>query len=51
MHIKENKADDIGSNVKTTHINELEWGGNHEMGIKNFKQSPSKNKDVFPGVI
>ncbi|XP_057392490.1 Fanconi anemia group J protein isoform X2 [Balaenoptera acutorostrata] len=28
MHIKESKVDDIGSNVKTTHINELELGKN-----------------------
>ncbi|XP_022408311.1 Fanconi anemia group J protein [Delphinapterus leucas] len=27
-HIKESKVDDIGSNVKTTHINELELGKN-----------------------
>lgn len=26
------------------------WENTQEMDIKNFKQSPSKNKDVFPGV-
>lgn len=26
MHIKESKVDDIGSNVKTTHISKLELG-------------------------
>ena len=26
------------------------WEKTHETDIKNFKQSPSKNKDVFPGV-
>lgn len=51
MHVKENKADDIGSNIKTTHINELELGENHEIDMKNFKQFPSKNKGVFSGVI
>lgn len=50
MHIKESKVDDIGSNVKTTHVNELKLGETREMDIKNFKQSSSKNKDVFPGV-
>lgn len=50
MHIKESKIDDVGSNIKTTHINELELGKTHETDIKNFKQSPSKSKDVFPDV-
>lgn len=26
------------------------WENTQEMDIKNFKQSASKNKDVFPGV-
>ncbi|XP_045629377.1 Fanconi anemia group J protein isoform X2 [Ursus americanus] len=50
MHIKESKIGNIGSNVKTTHINELEPGKTCETDIKNFKQSPSKNKGVFSGV-
>lgn len=49
MHIEESKVDDIGNNIKTTHINELELGKTHEMDIKHFKQSPPKNKGVFPG--
>ncbi|CAK6438056.1 unnamed protein product [Pipistrellus nathusii] len=47
-HIEESK-DDIDNNIKT-HINELELEKTHEMDIKDFKQSPPKNKGVFPGV-
>ncbi|XP_016059147.1 PREDICTED: Fanconi anemia group J protein isoform X2 [Miniopterus natalensis] len=50
MHTEESKVDDIASNIKTTNINELELGRIREMDIKNFKQSPSKNKGVFPSV-
>ncbi|XP_034496339.1 Fanconi anemia group J protein isoform X2 [Ailuropoda melanoleuca] len=50
MHIKESKIGNIRSNVKTTHINESELGKTCETDKKNFKQSPSKNKGVFPGV-
>ncbi|KAM5308266.1 Fanconi anemia group J protein [Glossophaga mutica] len=50
VHVKESQVGDIGSNIKTTHKNELELEETHEMEIKNFKQSPSKNKGVFPGV-
>lgn len=49
MHIKDSKVDDIGSNVKTC-INEFELGETRETDIKNFKQSSSKNKGLFPGV-
>uniref|UniRef100_A0A804HJV4 DNA 5'-3' helicase n=1 Tax=Homo sapiens TaxID=9606 RepID=A0A804HJV4_HUMAN len=49
LHIEESKIDDIDGNVKTTWINELELGKTHEIEIKNFKPSPSKNKGMFPG--
>uniref|UniRef100_A0A8C0RT52 DNA 5'-3' helicase n=1 Tax=Canis lupus familiaris TaxID=9615 RepID=A0A8C0RT52_CANLF len=49
MHIKESKIDNIDSNIKKTHINELELGKTCETDIKNFNQLPSKNKGV-PGV-
>ncbi|XP_045442357.1 Fanconi anemia group J protein isoform X4 [Pipistrellus kuhlii] len=45
MHIEESK-DDIDNNIKTTHINELELEKTHEMDIKDFKQSPPKNKGL-----
>ncbi|XP_037598373.1 Fanconi anemia group J protein [Cebus imitator] len=48
LHIEENKIDDIDGNVKTTWINEFELGNTHEIEIKNFKPSPSKNKGMFP---
>lgn len=50
MHIKESKVDDVGSNVKATHVKESEQGKTHQIDTKNFKQSPFKNKGVFPGV-
>ncbi|XP_063655194.1 Fanconi anemia group J protein isoform X3 [Pan troglodytes] len=49
LHIEESKIDDIDGNVKTTWIKELELGKTHEIEIKNFKPSPSKNKGMFPG--
>ncbi|XP_063484562.1 Fanconi anemia group J protein isoform X3 [Symphalangus syndactylus] len=49
LHTEESKIDDMDGNVKTTWINELELGKTHEIEIKNFKPSPSKNKGVFPG--
>nr|XP_012300984.1 Fanconi anemia group J protein isoform X5 [Aotus nancymaae] len=48
LHTEENKIDDIDGNVKTAWINELELGNTHEIEIKNFKPSPSKNKGMFP---
>ncbi|XP_023612593.1 Fanconi anemia group J protein isoform X3 [Myotis lucifugus] len=51
MHIEESKVDDIGNNIKTTHINELELGKTHEMDIKDFKQSPPQNKGVLKKVF
>ncbi|XP_036926063.1 Fanconi anemia group J protein [Sturnira hondurensis] len=50
VRIRESKVDDIGSHIGTTHKNESELEEAHEMEIKNFKQSPSPNKGVFPGV-
>ncbi|XP_035889487.1 Fanconi anemia group J protein isoform X1 [Phyllostomus discolor] len=46
VRIKESAVDDIGGNIETTHKNELELEEAHEMEIKNFKQSPSKNKGL-----
>lgn len=51
IHIEDSKVDDIGNNIKTTHINELKLEKTHEMDIKDFKQSPPKNKGVFPSVV
>ncbi|XP_037019650.2 Fanconi anemia group J protein [Artibeus jamaicensis] len=48
--IRESKVDNIASNIGTTHKNESELEETHEMEIKNFEQSPSQNKGVFPGV-
>ncbi|KAM9596534.1 Fanconi anemia group J protein isoform 1-T1 [Trichechus inunguis] len=44
IHTEESKIDSIDDNIKTTNINELDLGKTHETDIKNFKQSPSKNK-------